>query len=116
VQGFRPRNASQQVPILAAVGPLQFEVFQYRLGSEYGAESRLDPAEWKFARWIHPATDGALISPGMLPTGAVLADDSRGQSVILFPGDWALSYFAEKNPSIILGELPFDNAPAESRR
>ncbi len=116
VQGFRPRNASQQVPILAAVGPLQFEVFQYRLGSEYGAESRLDPAEWKFARWIHPSVDGALISPGMLPTGAVLADDSRGQSVILFPGDWALSYFAEKNPSIVLGELPFDNAPAESRR
>jgi peptide chain release factor 3 len=108
VQGFRPRNASQQVPILAAVGPLQFEVFQYRLQSEYGAESRLDPTEWKFARWVHPSTDPSLISPGILPTGAILADDSRGQSVILFPGDWALSYFTEKHPTVTLGALPFD--------
>jgi len=38
-------------------------------------------------------------SPGMLPTGAILADDSRGQTVILFPGDWALNYFTEKTSS-----------------
>jgi peptide chain release factor 3 len=116
VQGFRPRNASQQVPILAAVGPLQFEVFQYRLQSEYGAEARLDPTELKFARWIHPATDSSLISTSALPTGSVLAEDSRGQNVILFPGDWALNYFTEKHPGVVLGELPFDNAPAEARR
>ena len=116
VQGFRPRNASQQVPILAAVGPLQFEVFQYRLENEYGAEARLESTELKFARWINPSTDGSLLSPGILPTGAVLADDSRGQGVILFPGDWALSYFAEKHPEISLGDLPFDNVGAEARR
>ena len=116
VQGFRVRNASQQVPILAAVGPLQFEVFQYRLESEYGAEARLDPTELKFARWIHPSADTSLLTPGTLPTGALLADDSRGQGVILFPGEWALSYFTDKHPEVLLGELPFDNAAAEARR
>jgi peptide chain release factor 3 len=116
VQGFQPRNASQQVPILAAVGPLQFEVFQSRLESEYGAEARLDPTEWKFARWIQPSAEASLISPGMLPTGAILADDSRGQTVILFPGDWALNYFTEKHPAVALSELPFDNVSAETRR
>ena len=45
--------------MLAAVGPLQFEVLQYRLENEYGAEARLDPTEWKFARWVHPSVDRA---------------------------------------------------------
>ena len=40
--------------LLAAVGPLQFEVVQYRLKSEYGAESRLEPAPWTILRWIEP--------------------------------------------------------------
>ncbi|HUI11104.1 MAG TPA: peptide chain release factor 3 [Bacteroidota bacterium] len=115
VQGFHPRNAAQQVPILAAVGPLQFEVFQYRLANEYGAEARLDTTEWKFVRWVHPSTDPSLVTPGVLPTGAVLADDARGQAVILFPGDWALSYFTEKHPAIQLGELPFENGSSNGR-
>jgi peptide chain release factor 3 len=108
VQGFRPRNASSQIPILAAVGPLQFEVFQYRLENEYGAESRLDQAEWRFVRWVDPAYDESLIATSMLPTGAVLADDARGALTILFPGDWALSYFTEKHPSVPLSPLPYD--------
>ena len=33
-----------QVPLLGAVGPLQFEVLQYRLEGEYAAETRLEPA------------------------------------------------------------------------
>jgi len=116
VQGFHPRNSAQQVPILAAVGPLQFEVFQYRLANEYGAEARLETTEWRFVRWVHPSTDPALLTPGILPTGAVLADDAHGQPVILFPGDWALGYFVEKHPAIQLGELPFENGATNSQR
>jgi peptide subunit release factor RF-3 len=84
-------------------------VFQYRLENEYGAEARLEQSELKYVRWIHPAVDREVLASGMLPKGAVLADDSRGQTVILFPGDWALNYFLEKNPSVTLGELPFEN-------
>jgi peptide chain release factor 3 len=109
VQGYQPRNSSQQVPVLAAVGPLQFEVFQYRLENEYGAEARLEQTEWKFVRWVHPAVDRTVLTSGTLPKGAVLADDSSGHTVILFPGDWALNYFMDKNPSVVLGELPFEN-------
>jgi peptide chain release factor 3 len=109
VQGFQPRSSSQQVPVLAAVGPLQFEVFQYRLENEYGAEARLDSAEWKFARWVDPAADRTVLTNGALPTGALLADDARGQAVILFPGEWALKYFEERYPSVGLSELPAAN-------
>ena len=109
VQGFYARDSSTQMPMLAAVGPLQFEVVQYRLESEYGAEAELGPTEWKFVRWVHPSVEVTALAPGPLPSGAVLASDSRGQTVILFPGDWALTYFTEKNPTIRLGALPFDN-------
>jgi len=108
VQGFAPRGSGQQIPILAAVGPLQFEVFQYRLENEYGAEVQLAGTEWKFARWVDPSIDQASLTSGMLPTGSLLAEDSRGQTVILFPGDWALAYFQEKHPSIGLSTLPYE--------
>ena len=41
-----------KAPLLAAVGPLQFEVVQYRLESEYGAASRLEAAPWTVVRWL----------------------------------------------------------------
>jgi D-sedoheptulose 7-phosphate isomerase len=37
--------------VLAAVGPLQFEVVQFRLEIEYGAASRLESAPWTVVRW-----------------------------------------------------------------
>jgi peptide chain release factor 3 len=46
------RNSSIKTPLLAAVGPLQFEVVQFRLESEYGAESRLEAAPWNVVRWL----------------------------------------------------------------
>ena len=44
VQSFLLHNATQRVPLLGAVGPLQFDVVQYRLQTEYGAESRWNTA------------------------------------------------------------------------
>jgi peptide chain release factor 3 len=110
VQGFLPRNGGPQVPILAAVGPLQFEVFKYRLENEYGAESRLEAAEWKVARWLPASADPSVLTSVSLPTGAVLVNDGKGNPVILFPGDWALEYFTEKNPTLELSELPHSDA------
>ena len=40
------RAMHRRATLLAAVGPLQFEVVQFRLESEYGAASRLDPSPW----------------------------------------------------------------------
>src|SRR5512146_727240 len=59
VQSFNLRHGRAGSTLLAAVGPLQFEVVQYRLHSEYGAEARLETAPWQFLRWLepHPALD-----------------------------------------------------------
>jgi peptide chain release factor 3 len=107
VQGFQLKHSGQKVPVLAAVGPLQFEVVQYRLESEYGAVSRLELTDWKLLRWIDPATDQARLSGISLPTGSALVESTEQQLAILFTGEWALNYFAEKNPGIELSEMPY---------
>jgi len=71
---------------------------------------RLEQTEWKFVRWVHPSVDVQTLTPEVLPTGAILANDAQEQPVILFPGEWALNLFAQKNPSVVLGTLPFEQA------
>jgi peptide chain release factor 3 len=95
-------SGSSKVPLLAAVGPLQFEVVQYRLQSEYGAESRLEPAPWTVARW--PEDPAASFS---LPDGSARATDRYGMLVLLFPDQWAVAYFQKNNPAVkLLSEPP----------
>jgi peptide chain release factor 3 len=91
--------------LLGAVGPLQFEVVQYRLQSEYGAESRLESAAWKIIRWA-VAEDGTTVDSSQLPTGARLASDVAGKQVILFAEQWSCDFFAQRNPRIQLSALP----------
>jgi peptide chain release factor 3 len=103
VQVFELRDAHSKVPLLAAVGPLQFEVVQYRLESEYGAPSQLESATWEAFRWLAPDTDMKALK---LPTGCRVAWDSAGQPGVLFPSAWTQRYFGEQNPGIALHELP----------
>jgi peptide chain release factor 3 len=110
VQALSARSAPPGSTLLAAVGPLQFEVVQYRLKAEYGAESRLEQAPWTLLRWIEPHP--ALGNPAglVVATGVSLGADRLGQPVALFPNDWTLRYFVEKNPDLRLRELPLEQA------
>jgi len=110
VQAFTLRHGPSGATLLAAVGPLQFEVVQYRLQAEYGAEARLEPAPWQFLRWLDPHP--ALEHPSRLVTasGVAWGADGDGRPVILFPNDWTMRYFEEKNPELKLRDLP--SAPA----
>jgi len=103
VQVFELRDAMQKVPLLAAVGPLQFEVVQYRLEAEYGAPSRLENASWECFRWLPPGTATTGLK---FPTGCRLAYDSGGQPGVLFPSAWTQRYFTEQNGGVALLELP----------
>jgi peptide chain release factor 3 len=106
VQSFNLRHGPSGVTLLAAVGPLQFEVVQYRLQAEYGAESRLENAPWQFLRWLEPHP--SLEHPAGLVTasGVAWGTDTADRPVILFPNDWTMRYFVEKNPELKLHTLP----------
>jgi len=109
IQVFHLRNAGQRVPLLAAVGPLQFEVVQYRLESEYGAPSRLESASWEMLKWVRHGMTGEQLDALKLPTGCRVAEDSALQPVILFPTAWTLDYFRKQNPEVELYDLSADS-------
>ena len=114
VQAFHFKDAGQRVPLLGAVGPLQFEVVQYRMQTEYGADSRLEQGQWKVIRWLRSG-DGSEITETMLPTGAKLAFDSHDKPVLLFQEQWSCDFFAQRNPKIEMLALPeeVDESAAE---
>jgi peptide chain release factor 3 len=103
VQVFDLRDSIQKIPLLAAVGPLQFEVVQYRLESEYGAPSRLENASWEAFRWLGAEAEVKAVK---LPTGCRLAYDAAGQPGVLFPNAWTRKYFTELNAGMELFDLP----------
>jgi peptide chain release factor 3 len=108
VQSFELPSAGQRVALLGAVGPLQFEVLQYRLENEYGAKSRLEPAPWTIIRWV---AGTAAVNEETLPSGCRLAVDAAGQPVALFAANWQLDLFAERNPQVSLHRLPPSDRP-----
>jgi peptide chain release factor 3 len=98
------------VPLLAAVGPLQFEVVQFRLQSEYGAESRLEPAPWTVVRWLPADIKEDDLDAISLPTGAQIAYDMGKNAVVLFQTEWSANYFGETNRNCPLSALPVQTA------
>ena len=105
MQRYRLHDSMRNAPLLGAAGPLQFEIVQYRLQSEYGAETRLELAPWTETRWVKPGTD---LDKTPIPPGVKRAYDGHDRPVLLFEALWGLNYFSEKNPEIALGKLPFD--------
>jgi peptide chain release factor 3 len=107
VRALTVKGGPTQAVLLSAVGPLQFEVVQYRLESEYGASSRLEAAPWAAARWVDPAATPDDILP---PSGAAWARDEADRPVLLFPNDWSVRYFQDRYPAVGLYELPMVTA------
>ena len=113
IQALSLRNSLAKVPLLAAVGPLQFEVVQYRLESEYGAVSRLETAPWTVVRWLPPHLEESDLDALSLPTGAGIAYDVHQQPVVLFANEWSANYFAQTNPKVTLSAFPLEPAGAQ---
>jgi peptide chain release factor 3 len=107
IQLFQDPDEVRRVPILGAVGALQFDVVQYRLQTEYNVETRLEPAPWSVLRWVSPEVGMDQLRALILPGGTKLARDGAGNSVLLFPSDWTLRYFVSNHAQIPLREVPF---------
>jgi peptide chain release factor 3 len=112
VQSFQLKNGSMEMPLLAAVGPLQFEVVQYRLESEYGAPAQLKPAQWRLLRWLAPPVDEAKLEQALMTDGTRQATDKEGRPVVLFASDWHLNYLSRNHPELELLVLPPARNPA----
>ncbi len=114
VQSFDQPDALVKTPLLGAVGPLQFDVLQYRLESEYGAKSRMEAAPWTQILWVREkdaATSGkrglSTRPSAKITNGAAWACDTFGQWVVLLPSPWIAKHFTENNPALDVSPVPF---------
>jgi peptide chain release factor 3 len=105
---LEPVEPGQRVPLLGAVGPLQFEVVQHRLQMEYGAESRIESAGGSILRWVARDVPDELLAATTLPSGSKLVTDAHPQKAIVFAETWSVQYFSKRNPEIRLSDLPSD--------
>jgi peptide chain release factor 3 len=110
IQALYLRNSTVKVPLLAAVGPLQFEVVQFRLENEYGAVSRLESTPWMVVRWLPTDMKEDELDALSLPTGSRVAYDVGKNPVVLFPNEWSAEYFTKTNERVPLSALPVQTA------
>jgi peptide chain release factor 3 len=92
----------EQAPVLAAVGPLQFEVVLDRLENEFRAPSRLEPLGYSVARITDPA--GAALLEGQSEV-EVLTRRSDGELLAVFSTKWRLENIRRKFPDARLDPL-----------
>jgi peptide chain release factor 3 len=106
VQSFELESSLGKASLLGAVGPLQFEVVQYRLETEYGAESSLEPTPYIAVRWIRPK-DSTQQSAPVATLDTVFARDSDQNLVVLFQTQWSIKSFSERNSAFDISDVPF---------
>jgi peptide chain release factor 3 len=91
-----------QAPVLAAVGPLQFDVVLHRLELEFGAKSELSRLDYELARQTDEAGQETLKGA----RGAeVLTRRLDGALLALFADKWRLNAIARDNPTMRLDPL-----------
>ena len=98
VQVLYSLDEAKRDPILAAVGPLQFEVVQFRLQNEYNVETRLEPLSYTLARWIAGGWEEAERLTHLY--NAEVVRDSWDRPVLLCKNSWSFEQIQERYPKM----------------
>jgi peptide chain release factor 3 len=97
VQVFEP--FVDATPLLGAVGPLQFEVVEHRLRTEYGVEAAFERASIDGARWV-TCDDEPVLREFTRAQQARLARDVDGNLVYLADNPVNLRLTLERWPKV----------------
>ncbi|SDU11792.1 peptide chain release factor 3 [Jiangella alkaliphila] len=101
VQILTSNRRGDGAPILAAVGPLQFEVATARLGQEFGVPIALDSLPYGLAR----RTDADGVALLNAEAGVEVAERRDGALLALFPDKWRLASVQRRHPDVALEPL-----------
>ena len=91
-----------QAPVLAAVGPLQFDVVLHRLEHEFGARAELDHLDYTLAR--RTDAEGARLLAGQR-AAEVLTRRQDGAMLALLRDKWRLGQIEREYPDLLLEQL-----------
>ncbi len=105
VQQFFPLESDSQIPLLGAVGPLQFDVVRYRMEGEYTVETRVEETPWTVTRWVDESVPLETVK-AVYRGSSLLVKDDQDRLCILFESEWSSDYFQRENPAIILHHQP----------
>ncbi|HXV91676.1 MAG TPA: peptide chain release factor 3 [Pseudonocardia sp.] len=103
IQVLRSDLRGDQAPVLAAVGPLQFQVVTARLEAEYRASVTLEPLPYSVARRTDAA--GAEILDRQHEV-EVLTRRSDDALLAVFTSAWRLEMIRRRFPDVVLDPLP----------
>ncbi|QIS06191.1 peptide chain release factor 3 [Nocardia brasiliensis] len=101
VQVLRNDIRGDAAPVLAAVGPMQFEVVTARMTTEFSVETRMENLPYTLAR----RTDAASADELDRQRGVEVFTRSDGALLALFSDKWRLQYIEKEFPSLTLEPL-----------
>lgn len=104
VQILRNDSRGDAAPVMAAVGPMQFEVMQARMQHEYNVETIADPVPYTIAR----ATDAESAPQLARQRGVEIFTRTDGQLVALFGDKWKLQFIQRENPDLTIEPMVAD--------
>jgi len=101
VQVLRDDDRGDQAPLLAAVGPMQFEVATHRLENEFGAPVELNHTSYRVARRTDEASEPALKAM----QGVDVLKRADGTRYALFESQYWLERVEREQPELVLDRL-----------
>ena len=101
VQVLRSEARGDHAPVLAAVGPMQFEVAAARLEAEFRAPVRLETLDYSVAR----AVDDDQVAEVQQLRGVEVLRRSDGTHLALFPDRWRAEAVERMHPHLRLHSL-----------
>jgi peptide chain release factor 3 len=107
VQVLRDRDLGDQAPVLAAVGPMQFEVAVHRLENEFGAPVELSATNFRVAR----RTDAVSAEQLRAMRGVRLLERADGTMLALFESQYWVDRLEQEHPDLVLDRLVAEGRP-----
>ncbi|WP_066498625.1 peptide chain release factor 3 [Abyssisolibacter fermentans] len=102
IQVYKRPHIGMEELIVGVVGVLQFEVLEYRLKNEYGADIIRENLPYRYIRWVEmPDFNPDTFS---LPMDTMLVENKDKEPVLLFQNEWSIKHVEERNENVILRE------------
>lgn len=103
IQVFKRPNIGVEELIVGVVGVLQFEVLEFRLKHEYGADILIERLPYRYIRWV--ANEDFNRDNLSLTMDTVFVQDEREKPVLLFQNEWSMRQIVERNKNLDLAEI-----------
>ena len=107
IQIFNDRHSGMEDVIVGVVGVLQFDVFTYRLKTEYNVDIILEPLPYEYLRYIANPQE---INPTNIDgtQDMKLVEDIKANPILLFAHEWSINMVLDRNKDLKLKEYGED--------